>query len=192
MDRTRTGRVDQGHTIASRGRAGSGTGSGTGSGIGSGIEADAPADTGTDPQQVERVARATQAFGAMIASSLAAVDPPVTMPQWRVLVLAERAPQSIKGIAADLGIHSSNATRLCERLVRAGLLDRQQLPHNRRQVALTLTAEGGALVDRVFEHRRRTVTRILASLPTDERATVAHAIELFASAVERTGHGSPG
>ena len=88
------------------------------------------AEVHLDSEQVEQVVRGTRAFGGMIAGSLASVDPPITMPQWRVLVLAEGEPQNVKGVAEDLGVHPSNATRLCDRLVRAGLLDRRPLEHD--------------------------------------------------------------
>jgi DNA-binding MarR family transcriptional regulator len=145
-------------------------------------------DVALDPEQVEQVMRGTRAFGAMIAGSLASVDPPITMPQWRVLVLAESEPQNVKSVAEDLGVHPSNATRLCDRLVRAGLLDRRPLEHDRRQVVLTLTARGRNIVDRVFAHRRRTVRQILATMPEERRASTAEAIDAFVSAAERAGH----
>ena len=145
------------------------------------------ADVELGSEQVERVVRGTRAFGAIIAGSLASVDPPITMPQWRVLVLAEMEPQNIKSVAADLGIHPSNATRLCDRLVRAGLLDRRPLEHDRRQVVLTLTSRGRKDVDRVFTHRRRTVERILAAMPDEQRAAVAEAIDAFVDAAEHVG-----
>jgi DNA-binding MarR family transcriptional regulator len=144
--------------------------------------------TSLDSAQVDRVVRGTFAFGAMIAGSLAEVDPPVTMPQWRVLVLAESEPQNVKSVAEDLGVHPSNATRLCDRLVRAGLLDRRQLEQDRRQVVLTLTPRGRQLVDRVFAHRRRTVEQVLAALPDEHRGAVAEAIDAFVSAAEHVGH----
>ena len=147
-----------------------------------------PVDVELDSEQVERVVRGTRAFGAMIAGSLASVDPPITMPQWRVLVLAESEPQNVKSVAEDLGVHPSNATRLCDRLVRAGLLDRRPLENDRRQVVLTLTARGRNIVDRVFAHRRRTVREVLATMPEEQRASIAEAIDAFVSAAERAGH----
>ena len=145
-------------------------------------------DAELDSDQVERVVRGTRAFGAMIAGSLASVDPPVTMPQWRVLVLAASEPQNVKSVAEDLGVHPSNATRLCDRLVRAGLLDRRQPEHDRRQVVLTLTPRGRKIVDRVFAHRRRAVEQILAAMPGEQRAAVAEAIDAFVTAAEHAGH----
>lgn len=144
--------------------------------------------TKPDAEQVERVVRGTRAFGAMIASSLTSVDPPITMPQWRALVLADSEPQSVKTVAEDLGVHPSNATRLCDRLVRAGLLDRRQLEHDRRQVVLTLTGGGRRVVARVFAHRRRAVEQILAAVPDEQREAIASAIDAFVTAAERVGH----
>jgi DNA-binding MarR family transcriptional regulator len=141
-----------------------------------------------DSAQVEQVVQGTRAFGAMIAGSLASVDPPITMPQWRVLVLAESEPQNVKSVAEDLGVHPSNATRLCDRLVRAGLLDRRQLEHDRRQVVLTLTPRGRKIVDRVFAHRRQTVQQILAAIPEGQRAAVAKSVGALATAAEQVGH----
>lgn len=143
---------------------------------------------GADPDQVDRVVRASLAFGGMIAGSLASVEPPVTMPQWRVLVLAEGEAQSIKSVARDLGVHPSNATRLCDRLVRAGLLDRRPLDHDRRQVSLTLTEAGRDFVERVFAHRRSTVARVLEELPVEQRTAVADAIDAFVTAAQHTEH----
>jgi DNA-binding MarR family transcriptional regulator len=145
-------------------------------------------DPGLDPTHVESVVQGTRAFGAMIAGSLAAVDPPITMPQWRVLVLASPEPQNVKSVARDLGVHPSNATRLCDRLVRAGLLDRRPLQDDRRQVVLTLTRRGEDLVDRVFGHRRQAVERILAVMPPHQRSAVAQAFSHFVAAAEQAGH----
>ncbi|WP_354263237.1 MarR family transcriptional regulator [Arthrobacter sp. OAP107] len=45
-------------------------------------------------------------------------------PQLRVLVLIHtRGPQNPGGVAAELGVHASNATRVCDRLVAAELLE---------------------------------------------------------------------
>jgi DNA-binding MarR family transcriptional regulator len=139
-------------------------------------------------EQVEQVVQGTRAFGAMIAGSLASVDPPITMPQWRVLVLAASEPQNVKSVAEDLGVHPSNATRLCDRLVRAGLLDRRQPEHDRRQVVLTLTARGRKIVDRVFAHRRQAVQQILAAIPAEQRTAVADAVGALVTAAEQVGH----
>ena len=53
----------------------------------------------------------------------------VTLPQLRVLVLTcDRGALSMGEVAQLLDVHPSNATRLVDRLVQAGLLDRRDDP----------------------------------------------------------------
>ena len=52
----------------------------------------------------------------------------VTLPQYRALVvLASRGPQRIVDLAGFLDVTASTATRMCDRLVRKGLVRRQRL-----------------------------------------------------------------
>lgn len=143
---------------------------------------------GLDPSEVEAVVQGSRAFGALIAESLAQIAPTVTMPQWRILVLASIAPQNVTGVAADLGVHPSNVTRACDRLVRAGLLNREQLAQDRRQVELTLSARGEKLMTRVFEHRRHAVGRVMAGMSARKRTSLAESMEAFVEVAERLGH----
>lgn len=132
--------------------------------------------------QVEAVVAGTRALGALIAESLGGVETVVTMPQLRVLVLVARAPQGVTAIAEDLGVHPSNATRTCDRLVRAGLLERRTSDRDRRRVELVPTPAGRELLERVMEHRRRRVREIMARMSAGERTALATALAAFARA----------
>ncbi len=139
-------------------------------------------DETTLGNQIETVVEGTRAVGAIIAESLASVEDLVTMPQLRVLILASSAPQNVTSVAEDLGVHPSNATRVVDRLVRAGLLDRRTARHDRRHVVLTPTPEGAQLVEQVMEHRRENVERILGRMGEAQREALADAFRVFASA----------
>jgi DNA-binding MarR family transcriptional regulator len=91
------------------------------------------------------VVAATRVVGASIAESLASLEPALTMPQWRVLVLANEGDCNVSAVAEDLGVHLSNATRMCDRLVAVGLLERRRAEYDRRHVLLVLTTAGNAL-----------------------------------------------
>jgi DNA-binding MarR family transcriptional regulator len=52
-------------------------------------------------------------------------------------------------VAGALDVNPSNASRTCDRLMKAGLLDRRESPDDRRNVTLTLTEAGTWLVDKV-------------------------------------------
>ncbi len=105
---------------------------------------------------VDTVLAASRALVAVAARSLAAAGDEVTLPQYRALVvLAARGPQGTAELAAALAVNPSTATRMCDRLVRKGLIRRHRQPGDRRAVRIALTAPGRDLVAEVpFEQRR--------------------------------------
>lgn len=134
---------------------------------------------------LERVVVGTRAVAALIAESLAALDPSVTMPQWRVLVLAHNGPCNVSAVADDLGVHMSNATRVCDRLVSAGLLRRRRDERDRRHVLLELTADGRSLFDQAMAYRRRRLEQAMALMDPDDRAALAHGMSVLTDALPR-------
>ena len=134
-------------------------------------------------RQVDAVMAAARVLVAVVASSIAEVEDTVSVPQLRVLVmLATQGPLNLVAVAEALGVHPSNATRTVERLVVAGLVDRRDVPTDRRNVSLTLTAEGRTLVDSVFEHRRAAIERVISRMPENKRRALPAALESFADA----------
>lgn len=71
----------------------------------------------------------------------------LSLPQFRALRFVARRPQaSLTDLAAHLGTTRPAASKLADRLVELGLLDRSVALADRRQVALALTGRGqGAL-----------------------------------------------
>ena len=127
----------------------------------------------------------TQVIGSLIAESISQVETEVTMPQLRVLMLAAtQAPLNLLTVAADLGVHPSNATRTCDRLVRAGLLDRRTSERDRRHLAMTLTPAGRRLVDRVLGYRRKHVERLLDTMSRQDRTALVRSLAALAEAAE--------
>jgi DNA-binding MarR family transcriptional regulator len=124
--------------------------------------------------------RASQVVTAAIVHSLATVDPSVSVPQLRVLVMvANHGPLSVGAVANALGVNASNASRTCDRLVNAGLLDRRPAAHDRRQVDLTLTEAGAGLVADVMERRRRELAEVVARMPLADQRALVRALEPF-------------
>jgi DNA-binding MarR family transcriptional regulator len=123
--------------------------------------------------EVKQVVAGTRLVGALIAESLAQVRPAITMPQWRVLVLAAEGECNVSAVAADLGVHMSNATRTCDRLVAAGLLERRRAEHDRRHVLLALTPAGRRLFNRAMSYRRRRIEEAMALMTAEDRRDLA-------------------
>ncbi len=131
----------------------------------------------------EALLRASRALVAVAARSLAAVDSDVTLPQYRAMVvLRTEGPQNLGQLADALGIHSSSATRLCDRLVAKKLIDRQTGPSDRREITLALTTAGRRMVDRVTQARRREVARIVGRVPRSQRRALVEALGRFSDA----------
>ncbi|HKV22888.1 MAG TPA: MarR family transcriptional regulator [Mycobacterium sp.] len=49
---------------------------------------------------------------------------------------------NLAAVADDLNVNPSNASRTCDKLIRAGLLDRDVSELDRRHIDLSLTAAG--------------------------------------------------
>jgi DNA-binding MarR family transcriptional regulator len=134
-------------------------------------------------EDVEATMLAARALVGISAQSLAEVDEVVTPPQLRVLVMiASRGPLNLGAVARVLGVHASNATRACDRLVAAGLLDRGDDPADRRNLYLQLTEKGRALVDSVMDRRRHAIAEVLDRMPALQRAALVPVLVTFADA----------
>ena len=132
---------------------------------------------------VEATMLAARALVAISAQSVAAVDDTVTPPQLRVLVMiASRDSLNLGPVARGLGVHPSNATRTCDRLVTAGLLDRRDDAADRRNLQLTLTDQGRRLVDEVMDRRRHAIAGVLERMPALQRAALVPVLTTFAEA----------
>lgn len=133
--------------------------------------------------EVDAVMLVAQLLVAVTARSVAEAEPPISLPQLRVLVIvASRGPQSVGAVAGHLCVHPSNATRTCDRLVASGLLSRTENPVDRRRLRLELTAAGRALIRSVMDHRRARIEALLERVPAEERLALMPALRSLAAA----------
>jgi DNA-binding MarR family transcriptional regulator len=127
---------------------------------------------------------ASRALVAVASRSIAAVDDAVTLPQFRALVVLDQLGGACRvgDLGAELRIQPSTATRLCDRLVRRGLVERAVDPANRREVTVTLSAQGREVLDAVTVIRRREIAAIVAKVPPAQRATIVEGLAAFRDA----------
>jgi len=139
-------------------------------------------ETGREPV-VDAVLTASRVLVAVAARSLAEVADEVTLTQYRSLVvLASRGAQSVAALAEELTVTPSTASRLCDRLVRKGLVRRREDRRDRRAVRVALTPEGRALVDAVTARRRAEIARLLEQVPADAQRSMVSALQRLAQA----------
>jgi DNA-binding MarR family transcriptional regulator len=145
-------------------------------------ELPSPVDAAPD-DLVDTVLAASRALVAVAARSLAAAGDEVTLPQYRALVvLAASGPQGTADLAAALAVNPSTATRMCDRLVRKGLVRRHRQAGDRRTVRIVLTPAGRDLVAAVTKRRRAELARLLGVLPQAQHEPVIAAFQAFAEA----------
>ena len=141
------------------------------------------ADDGT----ADAVLAACRVLVAVSAQSMAAVEDIADPTQVRALVvIASKSAVSLRELSAATNIHLTRASRLCDRLVADGLVNRADDPANRRQIALTLTTEGERVVEAVMRRRQETIQPILDRLSKhmskQRRAEVVSLLRDFAAA----------
>ncbi len=119
------------------------------------------------------------------ARSLAATEDTITLVQYRALVnLSATAKQNVQSLAGALGIRPSTATRLCDRLILKGYIDRTPSKSSRREVTLALSEEGRALVRAETARRRRAIRCIVERLDLETQLEVIDALGALSEAAE--------
>ncbi|HEY0643730.1 MAG TPA: MarR family transcriptional regulator [Nocardioides sp.] len=131
---------------------------------------------------------ASRALVGIAVRSINAAPVEVTLVQHRLLVLlATGGDQTIGALAAQLEVNASNASRLCDRLERLGLISRIRSVSDGRAVDVSLTAEGSRLLETVRERRRRDVGRVLSGLSLRDAEAAVAALTAFNEAAHEQG-----
>ncbi|WP_225813621.1 MarR family winged helix-turn-helix transcriptional regulator [Streptomyces spinosus] len=144
-------------------------------------ETDTPVGDVDDVDVVTRaVLTASRLLVAVSARSLAEVEERVTLPQFRMLVvLASRGATKLVDLAELLQVAPSTAMRMVDRLIAAGLADRQPNPTNRRETMLQLTEEGRRTVETATARRRAEIAAIVQRLRPTQRLALVEALDAF-------------
>ena len=135
---------------------------------------------------------ASRLLVAMAARSLAAVEENLTLPQFRMLVVLDtQGPSSQNRLADQLEVNPSTALRMVERLAGVGMVEKLPSPDNRREVELRLSPAGREVVRRVTGQRLVEITRIVQTIPADQRGHLVAALRAFTDAGGETSLALP-
>ena len=147
----------------------------------------------SDEATLAALIRASTVITAIVVRSLISASPQVTVVQARVLVIVWRlGTANVNAVAEGLAANASNASRTCDRLVRTGLLTREQADDDRRHVALRLSPKGQALIDSVMQHRCTELEGIVARLSSGQQTQLRRAVEAFNAAADEVDAGPDG
>jgi DNA-binding MarR family transcriptional regulator len=137
----------------------------------------------------DAVLLASRVLVGIAAQSLAATEAHITLPQYRALVvLGTRGAQTVGTLADTLGIHPSTLTRLGDRLIARGLVDRATSRENRREVILALSEAGRALVRGETVRRRRAIRKLVERLDDETQLEMTYAFGALAGAAGEVPH----
>ena len=100
--------------------------------------------------------------------------------QLRALTALQENPgANLNDLATAMGVTVSTSSRLVDRLVAAGLVDRKPSEQTRREITLTLTRSGRARLKLYDRHRLAEARACLESVPSAERDAVVTALQQF-------------
>lgn len=136
------------------------------------------------PELAEAIEAAAGPLVSVWAHAAETENALVSNPQLRALTAIDRhVALNLNGLAAELGTIASSASRLVDRLVAAGLVERKLSEATRREVTVTLRPAGQQLLERLQHIRRAEITSILAEMtPTAARALTRGMREFAAAA----------
>ena len=94
-------------------------------------------------------------------------------------VLVFGGPLSLAELAAAEQVRAPTMSRLVEGLVRDGLVSREPVPGNRRQVRISATEVGRELLEAGRERRVRALVERLETIAASERRALARGVEIM-------------
>ena len=111
-----------------------------------------------------------------------AAQPDLTMRQLLALYLLLEAPRRVGELARQLNVTISSASGLVDRLVGAGLVEREHGTADRRLVVCRLSDQGRRELEAFLQLGRLRLERVLARLSAQELLVVQRALDLLIAA----------
>jgi DNA-binding MarR family transcriptional regulator len=107
--------------------------------------------------------------------------------EWRIVgMLGTHAPMSLQGLAREINLDKSQASRTVSDMIERGLLQRESDETDGRGVQLSLTAQGRALYRKVFPRAVRRNEELLSVLGEEERAVLERALDVLTTHAQKT------
>jgi DNA-binding MarR family transcriptional regulator len=146
------------------------------------------APDGPDPMRAAAVDDAAQVLLSAWDTAREQATPRLSWPQLNALIVVEQQQGiNLRGLAGQLKMILSSASRLCDRLVAAGLVERVPGRVDRREIALYLTPSSRQLLDELRVARREILTRVLDRMSATGRSALVRGLTEFAATAAELG-----
>jgi DNA-binding MarR family transcriptional regulator len=109
-------------------------------------------------------------------------EQPLRLSALRALLALDRSAVTVGNLGNSLNLSQSATSRLVDRLLHLGLVERSADDRDRRQVTVRATTEGRAVIARLAARRRRAVRDVLARMDEQDRAALERGLAAFAAA----------
>jgi DNA-binding MarR family transcriptional regulator len=140
---------------------------------------------GPDPTRAAAVDDAAPALLAVWDAARQRATPLLSGPQLNALLVVEHQEGiNLRGLAAQLRMILSSASRLCDRLVASGMVERVPGRADRREIALFLTPSSRQLLQDLRATRRELLTDVLERMTPAGRAALLRGLTEFAAAAD--------
>jgi DNA-binding MarR family transcriptional regulator len=141
---------------------------------------------GPDPMRAAAVDDAAPALLATWDAARQRATPLLSGPQLNALLVVEREEGiNLRGLATQLRMILSSASRLCDRLVASGMVERAPGRADRREIALFLTPSSRQLLEHLRTTRRELLTDVLERMTPKGRASLLRGLTEFAAAADK-------
>ncbi|AGZ39691.1 MarR family winged helix-turn-helix transcriptional regulator [Actinoplanes friuliensis] len=146
---------------------------------------------GPDPMRTAAVDDAAPALLAAWDAARERATPRLSWPQLNALLVVERQEGiNLRGLAGQLSMILSSASRLCDRLVASGMVERVPGRLDRREIALYLTPSARQLLEHLRTTRREILAEVLERMTPTGRAALVRGLTEFAAVAEPEAPGS--
>jgi len=118
---------------------------------------------------------------------------PASASQLRVLhILEHHDGINLRALAESLASTPPSTSRLCDRLVAAGFVERVTGVQDRREVRLHLSSRGRAFLADLRARREKELSRVLADMPAAQRVALLEGLEAFCASAATQLHDTHG
>ncbi|MFE1442348.1 MarR family winged helix-turn-helix transcriptional regulator [Streptomyces sp. NPDC058739] len=114
---------------------------------------------------------------------------PTSASQLRVLhILEHHDGINLRTLAESLASTPPSTSRLCDRLVAAGFVERVVSAADRREVRLHLSSRGHTFLDDLRTRREQELHKVLADMPAGKRTALLEGLESFCATASTQIH----
>ncbi|MEV7231833.1 MULTISPECIES: MarR family transcriptional regulator [Polymorphospora] len=138
---------------------------------------------GPEPSIAAEVDAAAEALLSVWDSARERATSRLSGSQLRAVIIVEQYDGiNLRGLAESMGMILSSASRLCDRLVAAGVLERVPGRADRREISLHLTPVGQTLLAELRRDRRERLAAVLDAMSAGSQQALLRGLREFESA----------